>query len=97
MCDRNHLIVQSGPVFFLSYIDQIKKELNTKTRYECKGQLEGAPYVKDVRTETPYYLLTGEAGSFLIPMNQMMAAIKKYAAIQLWRVGPSYKVIRAYP
>jgi len=85
MCDRNNLVVQLGPVFFLCYVDRIKKEIakHTHTRYECKEKLDGAPYVKDVITENPYYLLTGEAGSFLVPMNQIQAATKKYAAIQL--------------
>jgi hypothetical protein len=42
--------------------------------YECKAELDGAPYVKDVFVETPYFRLRLN-GNFMIPMASLVKAI----------------------
>jgi len=49
---------------------------NAQTYFECKKQLEGAPFVDDVHMDQPYFRLQ-LVGNFTIPLAQMMTLAER--------------------
>jgi len=85
------IVFKSGDSYTSTSYKNILARLvdNAQTYFECKEQLEGAPYIKDVHMDQPYFRLQ-LAGNFTIPLAQMMTLAERSNSMETNR----YELIR---
>ena len=80
----DHLIFKAKNSYFALPRETIYNGLgdDSAVRFECKEELTGAPYKKDVNMEHPYYYIQGN-GNFLVLESELDAALDKYKVCEL--------------
>lgn len=79
------MIFKAKNLYFSTDLIPLRAAMKDKssTFYECKKELDGAPYTKDVYMDTPYFRLSLN-GNFTVPENQLQSALEsKYSIFEL--------------
>lgn len=92
LADESILIFKVGAQFFSYPIEQLKRDIATNSGviYECKEELHGAPWLKDVHLETPYFLLRS-AAIYVVPLAQIKQIIRMDSSSRLFELVESSK------
>jgi ankyrin repeat protein len=97
ICNRDNIVMKSNTSYFTLNRKELLSELqtNVNTRFECKGELTGAPYATDVIIQEPYFYLKS-SGNFLVRKSQIAAALEKYAIIELIESPKKIQFLASY-
>lgn len=79
------MIFKVKDIYFSTDLVPLQSAMQDKssTFYECKAELDGAPYTKDVHADTPYFRVQLN-GNFTVPENHLQAALaSKYSIFEL--------------
>jgi ankyrin repeat protein len=79
------MIFKVKDIYFSTDLTPLHSAMQDKssTFYECKKELDGTPYTKDVHADTPYFRVQLN-GNFTVPEQQLQAALaSKYSIFEL--------------
>jgi hypothetical protein len=79
------MIFKVKDIYFSTDLTPLQSAMQDKssTFYECKKELDGTPYTKDVHVDTPYFRVQLN-GNFTVPEKQIQAAVdSKYSIFEL--------------
>jgi hypothetical protein len=79
---KRRLIFTVDDSYYGISLQSIESSLKDKTStfYECKKELDGAPYTKDVHIDTPYFRLTLN-GNFTVTEKDLQSALASQCSI----------------